>query len=183
MTPDTSRPDISRPDTSRNDPPRTRPAPAGRRARPASARRRPRPTPGNSHGERVVVNRQRAVTVRPRPLGDFLARACDLVLPRAAGVAVCLVSDSEIARLNRTYRGKAGPTDVLSFPAGGRGGDIAISPAAARRNARSLGRAVSAELRVLILHGVLHLAGYDHETDQGQMDRRERHLRRRLGIA
>jgi len=130
----------------------------------------------------VVVNRQRGVAVRPRPLRTFLARACELVLPRAAGVAVCLVSDAEIARLNRTYRGKGGATDVLSFPADGTGGDIAISPAAARRNARSLGHSVPEELRVLILHGVLHLAGYDHETDQGEMERRELRLRRRLGI-
>lgn len=126
-----------------------------------------------------------------------------MVLPRGAGVAVCLVSDAEIARLNRTYRGKAGPTDVLSFPMNGPRasgarrvsreapegtasafhlGDIAISPAAARRNARSLGRDVQQELRVLILHGVLHLAGYDHETDQGQMEQYELRLRRRLGL-
>jgi probable rRNA maturation factor len=158
--------------------------------------------PGSPRGERVLVNRQRAVAVRPRPLCTFLARACELVLPRSAGVAVCLVTDAEIARLNRAYRGNAGPTDVLSFPADGarrparRGangvsstddsschlGDIAISPAAARRNARALGRALDQELRVLILHGVLHLAGYDHETDQGQMERYELRLRRRLGI-
>jgi len=153
----------------------------------------------------VVVNRQREVTVSPGLLGAFLTRACELVLPRAAGVAVCLVSDAEIARLNRTYRRKMGPTDVLSFPAaesnGGSGrvartsedagpppaatfhlGDIAISPAAARRNARRAGRSVPAELRVLMLHGVLHLAGYDHETDDGEMERRERGLRHRLGI-
>jgi len=119
-------------------------------------------------------------------------------------VAVCLVTDAEIARLNRAYRGKAGPTDVLSFPANGscaplpaaaesastgeaasgvHWGDIAISPAAARRNARLLGRNLDQELCVLILHGVLHLAGYDHETDQGQMERCERRLRRRMGIA
>jgi probable rRNA maturation factor len=138
------------------------------------------------------MNRQRAVPVRPRPLGAFLARACDMVLPRAAGVAVCLVSDAEIARMNQTYRGKSGPTDVLSFPANGDAprrddssfhlGDIAISPAAARRNARALGRGVEDELRVLILHGVLHLAGYDHEADSGEMERYERRLRRRLGI-
>jgi len=151
-------------------------------------------TAGSLHGERVLWNRQRAVAVRPRPLYEFLARACDLVLPPAAGVAVCLVSDAVIARLNHTFRRKHGPTDVLSFPAGGargaRGpardgfhlGDIAISPAAARRNARADGRSVHDELRVLILHGVLHLAGYDHEADQGQMNRYERRLRARLGI-
>jgi probable rRNA maturation factor len=174
---------------------------------PPSRRASPRQA-GTGHrrrGERVVLNRQGSVAVRPRLLHTFLARACELVLPRAAGVAVCLVSDAEIARLNRTYRGKGGATDVLSFPAaarnGGAGGhttalrlasrkaggtfhlgDIAISPAAARRNARTLGRSVPEELRVLILHGVLHLAGYDHETDEGEMERRELRLRRRLGI-
>jgi probable rRNA maturation factor len=124
-----------------------------------------------------------------------------LVFPGGAGVTVCLVSDREIERWNRRYRGKTGPTDVLSFPAMGDNGlgkrngflpdsaarfergDIAISPAAARRNARALGRGLEQELRVLILHGLLHLAGYDHETDSGEMERRERRLRRRLGIA
>jgi probable rRNA maturation factor len=62
-------------------------------------------------------------------------------------------------------------------------GDIAISPAVARRNAYSLGRSLSGEIRVLILHGVLHLLGYDHETDRGEMDRVEGRLRRRLGLA
>jgi probable rRNA maturation factor len=146
--------------------------------------------------ERLLVNRQRQVAVRSRPLADFLARACRLVLPPAAGVAVCLVSDPEMARLNRTYRSKSGPTDVLSFTSdrdvaarrratrktGFHLGDIAISPSAARRNARRYGRAVEEELRVLILHGILHLAGYDHENDHGEMERYELRLRRRLGI-
>jgi len=165
---------------------------------------RPRSRLSEVRGERVLVNRQRAVAVRARPLTAFLTKACDMVLPRAAGVAVCFVTDAEIARLNHTYRGKKGPTDVLSFPTDGsrvamaahldtelpKGagsefhlGDIAISPATARRNAHSFGRDVQQELRVLILHGVLHLAGYDHETDHGQMGRFERRLRRRLGIA
>jgi probable rRNA maturation factor len=61
-------------------------------------------------------------------------------------------------------------------------GDIAISPATARRNAKMLGRTMASELQVLILHGVLHLLGYDHETDRGQMDRVEARLRRRLGL-
>jgi probable rRNA maturation factor len=178
------------------DLPRSSPATAGRPAP------RGRSAGAGWRGECMLVNRQRAVAVRPRPLCAFLIRACELVLPRAASVVVCLVSDAEIARLNQTYRGKAGPTDVLSFPTDGarrparRGpdsvsrtvdssyhlGDIAISPAAARRNARELARSVNEELRVLILHGVLHLAGYDHESDEGQMERYERRLRRRLGI-
>jgi probable rRNA maturation factor len=111
-----------------------------------------------------------------------------------------------IARLNRDFRGKYGPTDVLSFPAKRRPprvsrtrdgvktrrtaaepdqnyvGDIAISPQTARRNARRGARTLSMELRVLILHGMIHLAGYDHETDHGEMDRFERRMRRRLGL-
>jgi len=62
-------------------------------------------------------------------------------------------------------------------------GDIAIAPAVARQNARRLGRGFGCEMRVLILHGLLHLMGYDHETDTGQMERRERSLRRQLGLA
>jgi probable rRNA maturation factor len=110
------------------------------------------------------------------------------------------VTDREMARLNETYRKKKGTTDVLSFPAEERGkpvnvatrvrelrgeflGDIAISPAVAWRNAHSVGRSLSGEIHVLILHGVLHLLGYDHETDRGEMNRVEGRLRRRLGLA
>jgi len=154
------------------------------------------PPRSSFRGERTLVNRQHQVRVRPGALRAFLERASRLVFPSGAGVSVCLVSDREIAGWNRRYRGKRGPTDVLSFPAGnGNGrrgavvrasrldrGDIAISPAAAERNARALGRSLDQELRVLILHGLLHLAGYDHETDQGEMERRELRLRRRLGV-
>lgn len=157
----------------------------------------PRSSPslaGKHRGERIVVNRQNQVAVRPSALRAFLERASRLVFPGGAGVTVCLVSDREIAGWNQRYRGKAKPTDVLSFPADGNGfapgrfarldrGDIAISPAAARRNAQTLNRSLNQELRVLILHGLLHLAGYDHETDHGQMERRELRLRRRLGIS
>ena len=62
-------------------------------------------------------------------------------------------------------------------------GDIAISPETARRNARRFSRALNVEMRILILHGMIHLAGFDHETDHGEMDRLERRLRRRLGVA
>src|SRR6266852_1973102 len=120
---------------------------------------------------------------------------------RAVRLAVCLVSDAEIARMNETYRKKKGPTDVLSFPMlvrrrpvrlrrGSKAikdreylGDIAISPGTARRYAKKNGRKLLSELQVLILHGVLHLLGYDHETDRGEMDRIERKLRKRLGLA
>ncbi|HKV06081.1 MAG TPA: rRNA maturation RNase YbeY [Candidatus Acidoferrales bacterium] len=133
----------------------------------------------------------------------FLARARRALRLPAESLTVCLVTNSEIARWNRAYRGKRGATDVLSFPAdanakyggrllprrAGQGivassylGDIAIAPAVARRNARRFGRALGEEMRILILHGMLHLMGYDHETDRGQMDRRERRLRSALGL-
>ncbi len=152
-------------------------------------------------GDRLAIdNRQRAVRLARGPLESFLRRVRDEAGFRNAGVTVCLVSDAEIARLNETFRKKKGPTDVLSFPAvvrrkargpaseGGRYkgekegeylGDIAISPAYARKH----GRNFSNELQVLILHGVLHLLGYDHESDRGEMDRVERKLRKRLGLA
>jgi probable rRNA maturation factor len=149
----------------------------------------------------MILNRQRAVRLARRPLESFLRRAQEAVGFQGAGVTVCLVSDAEIARLNETFRKKKGSTDVLSFPAVRRRrpvrvrrnskpvnagvdlGDIAISPATARRYAKKNGRKLSSELRVLILHGVLHLLGYDHETDRGEMDRVERRLRKRLGLA
>jgi probable rRNA maturation factor len=142
----------------------------------------------------MVVNRQRRIPVALDPLQQFADRARRELRFADDAVTVCLVSDAAIARLNRRYRGKRGPTDVLSFPSAVRipsrarrdarkyAGDIAISPAAARRNARRLDRSLPDELRVLILHGMLHLAGYDHETDRGEMDRIERRLRRRLGL-
>jgi probable rRNA maturation factor len=147
----------------------------------------------------MIMNRQRRMRVPLKLLEKFVLRAQrELHLP-ADSLTVCLVTDAEIARWNRDYRGKQGPTDVLSFPAEAqrksvrrtrRGlsavpylGDIAIAPAVARRNARRFGRTFENEMRVLILHGMLHLMGYDHETDTGQMDRREQRLRRTLGLA
>jgi probable rRNA maturation factor len=137
----------------------------------------------------MIVNRQRRVNVPVKPLEDFFERVRrELRFPHGA-VTVQLISDIAMARLNQTFRHKRGPTDVLSFPANGARpkrsapyiGDIAISPQTARRNARRFSRALPAEMRVLILHGMLHLAGFDHETDHGEMDRLERRLRRRLG--
>ena len=148
----------------------------------------------------MILNRQRAARVARRPLETFLNRVTQDLGLHAAAVTVCLVSDAEIARMNKTYRKKKGPTDVLSFPANKRRkplrvrvgnqrvvteeflGDIAISPATARRYAKKNGRRLSDELRVLILHGVLHLMGYDHETDRGQMERIEQKLRSRHGL-
>jgi len=152
----------------------------------------------------MILNRQRAVRAARGPLETFLLRTKQELGLEQADLTVCLVSDAEIARMNETFRKKKGPTDVLSFPATARRrprrpasesgpykrvraveylGDIAISPATARRYAKKNGRKLSSELRVLILHGVLHLLGYDHETDRGEMDRVERKLRKRLGLA
>ena len=153
----------------------------------------------------MILNRQRAVRVARRPLELFLARVRRELRLGEAGFTVCLVSDAEIARMNQAFRRKKGSTDVLSFPAverrmpvrlpmrrepGSRRpskagtflGDIAISPSTARRYAKKLGRTLPSELQILILHGVLHLLGYDHETDRGEMDRVETRLRRRLGL-
>jgi len=141
----------------------------------------------------MILNRQRAVRVQLKSLGAFLARVRRrLRLPRDS-VTVCLLTDAEIARLNCVYRHKRGATDVLSFPSSTSFtsatsstssylGDIAISPATARRHARRYGRTLPDELRILVLHGVLHLLGYDHETDTGQMERFELRLRRELGL-
>ncbi|MGA2511012.1 MAG: rRNA maturation RNase YbeY [Candidatus Acidiferrales bacterium] len=166
----------------------------------------------------MIVNRQHRVRVPVKDLAKFLARARRAVRLPAGSFTVCLVTDAEIARWNRAYRGKRGPTDVLSFPVDANQGkqkkqrlqrkprvnrnrflsstssaslasstsyigDIAIAPAVARRNARRFARTFEDEMRILILHGILHLMGYDHETDTGQMERRERRLRRALGLA
>ena len=89
-------------------------------------------------------------------------------------------------QLNYRFRGKDRSTDVLSFPPAsalaGVSGDVAISLDMASRNARALGHSVAEEIRILVLHGILHLAGFDHEHDQGQMAEKERKLRRRLGL-
>lgn len=130
----------------------------------------------------VLIDRQR----RRRVEGGRLRR----VLQGAAGalrvsgeVTLVLAGDDTLRRLNREYRRRDRPTDVLSFTgAGGREGlgDIVISVKTAERNARGEGRRLAQELEILALHGFLHLLGYDHETDDGTMDRLEGRLRRRL---
>jgi probable rRNA maturation factor len=98
-------------------------------------------------------------------------------------VTLVLAGDGTLRRLNREYRRRDRPTDVLSFTgSGGREGlgDIVISVKTAERNARGEGRRLAQELEILALHGFLHLLGYDHETDDGAMDRLEGRLRRRL---
>jgi probable rRNA maturation factor len=115
-----------------------------------------------------------------------LARWLASVAPARArgGVTVAIVADAGVRALNRRYRRVDRPTDVLSFPAGERGslGDIVIAAGVARRQARAAGHSVQAELRVLALHGLLHLLGYDHERDAGRMARLEARLRARGGL-
>ncbi len=111
---------------------------------------------------------------------------------RARGtVSIALVSDARVRALNRQYRREDNATDVLSFPANpesripnpdGFLGDIVIARGVARRQARDVGHAEWAELRVLALHGLLHLLGYDHERDRGRMRRVEQRLRRKGGL-
>ena len=130
----------------------------------------------------VFVNRQRKrKIVRSRFLRILREAARGL---RVSGeLALVFAGDGVLRRLNRVYRGKDRPTDVLSFPGPGGSeglGDVLVSVPAAERNARRLGRTLAQELDVLALHGFLHLLGYDHETDDGTMDRLERRLRLRL---
>jgi probable rRNA maturation factor len=118
----------------------------------------------------------------PRGLGPWLARHA----PRSARgeVSVALVSDRRMRSLNRQFRGRDAVTDVLSFPSETRGflGDIVIAAGRAARQAREAGHTLGTEYRVLALHGVLHLLGYDHEADDGRMARAEARLRKRAGL-
>ncbi|MEM7351740.1 MAG: rRNA maturation RNase YbeY [Acidobacteriota bacterium] len=130
----------------------------------------------------------------------WIAPLIDELVPRAASFAVRFVSDREMRRLNGSYRGHDRPTDVLSFPgdlmapaghaaADGEAlrrltdpshlGDVVISVPTARRQAGELGHSTEIELRTLLLHGVLHCLGHDHETDDGTMERLEQRLRLR----
>jgi probable rRNA maturation factor len=128
-----------------------------------------------------------------RGLGPWLSKAAPA---KARGeVTVALVSDARMRTLNRSFRGKDYATDVLSFPAHGEReahdrapgerlylGDIVIATGVAHRQADSAGHSVATELRVLALHGLLHLLGYDHETDAGTMGRLEATLRKKVGL-
>lgn len=104
---------------------------------------------------------------------------------RARGtVTVAIVSDDRVRKLNHRYRRKNVATDVLSFSSGEPGdlGDVVIAAGVARRQAREAGHAVQVEYRILALHGLLHLLGYDHEGDDGRMARLEARLRKRGGL-
>lgn len=128
----------------------------------------------------VIIFEKPLDGVTPSALQRFARRA--QTLARVKGeVAILITSRREVQALNRRFRSKDTPTDVLSFP-GVTGGDIAICAEIARQNARRLGHSVADEIKVLVLHGMLHLAGYDHETDSGQMESAEARLRLRLKL-
>jgi probable rRNA maturation factor len=145
----------------------------------------PHPAP-SSAARPDLPARQQLRLPSVRSLTQFLRMAQSAARLRGQ-VTVLLTTDNAIRRLNRQFRGIDRATDVLSFPAAGMAlpgiaGDIAISVPAARRQAREQGHSLADEVKVLILHGLLHLAGYDHQVDNGRMERRERLLRRRLGL-
>ena len=138
-----------------------------------------------------VVNRQRKRPIDCVRWRAFTAKAGKLTRAGDADVTVAFVSDRAMLELNRMWRGKRATTDVLSFPAeqaefekaeGLSLGDIVISIEQAARQAKEHGLTFENEIAQLILHGLLHLSGYDHETDHGEMDRLELKLRRQLGI-
>lgn len=140
--------------------------------------------------EVVVLNRQRGHRLERGDLVAFLEGVGDELGPvEADSVAVSLVSDRRIRQYNRDFRGQDRPTDVLSFPTGAdmeappgerHLGDIVISVDAAARQAREARHALDRELKILSLHGFLHLLGYDHEVDDGEMMRLQRRLIRRF---
>jgi probable rRNA maturation factor len=138
-----------------------------------------------------VVNRQRKMQIDCERWRAFVQRALKVVPAGGAGATVAFVSDRAMRELNRRWRGKVGTTDVLSFPSGQEEfervegaslGDVVVSVEQAARQAAEHGLDFENEVEQLILHGLLHLCGYDHERDGGEMNALELRLRRRLGI-
>ena len=138
----------------------------------------------------IVVNLQRKVKVQSDDFRSFV-KACDSI-DEAAGktFSIAFISDRRMKELNQFFRGKDTTTDVLSFPHEPDEfdsdktnlGDIVISAEQAQRQAKENGLTLDDEIKQLILHGILHLCGYDHETDNGEMNAREIELRDKLGI-
>jgi probable rRNA maturation factor len=143
----------------------------------------------------LIVNRQRKLRINTRNLKSFTELALTTINPlldsvhatKKTDVSIAIVGDQSMRRYNRDFRGKDRPTDVLSFPSDTDAaefadylGDIIISAVTADRDAKELSLTFEVELRMLIIHGLLHLHGYDHEADNGEMGRLERRLRRKL---
>jgi len=138
-----------------------------------------------------VVNRQRKLPIDCERWQAFATKAWHVLPGDAIGVTVAFVSDRAMRELNRLWRHRRGTTDVLSFPAeqndfekleGSTLGDVVISIEQAARQAKDNGLTLDQEIAQLILHGLLHLCGYDHSTDDGEMNRLELRLRKKLGI-
>jgi len=138
-----------------------------------------------------VVNRQRKLPIDCKRWQSFVEKARQVIPTEAQGVTIAFVSDRAMGELNRLWRHKPGTTDVLSFPAeqdeferaeGSRLGDVVISVEQAARQAKENGLSLDQEIAQLILHGLIHLCGYDHATDKGEMNRLELRLRKKLAI-
>jgi probable rRNA maturation factor len=138
-----------------------------------------------------VVNRQRRRKIVAKQWREFAEKALRAIGGDKGSATIVFVSDDAIRKLNRRFRGKSLATDVLSFPAaaesfeaenGSHLGDVVISVERAVAQAKANRMSFAREVEQLILHGLLHLCGYDHETDNGQMNRLELKLRRKMGI-
>ena len=142
----------------------------------------------------MVIFQKRVADLTELALTRFVARARRVAELKGA-VNVLLTSSAEMKSLNRRFRGTDKPTDVLSFPSEPQApgnvrknvrknaaGEIAISAEIAAQNARALGHSPALEVKILVLHGILHLRGYDHECDNGEMARREQQLRAALHL-
>ena len=136
----------------------------------------------------LIIAERKSKRLSPDALSTFLRRAQKAVGLKG-DVNVLLTANEHMRRLNRQFRKKNKATDVLSFPADlastspeKYAGDLAISMEIARQSAQRLGHSLEDEIKILMLHGVLHLAGYDHECDSGEMGRTEDRLRRKLGL-
>lgn len=138
-----------------------------------------------------IINRQRKRKLNAKHWREFMAEALKTIRRDQRDVSIVFASDPIIRKLNRQFRGKDSATDVLSFPSNPEPfeqtnhphlGEIVISVQRAAAQAKDNGLTLQNEIEQLVLHGLLHLCGYDHETDNGEMNRLELKLRKKLGI-
>jgi probable rRNA maturation factor len=138
-----------------------------------------------------IINRQRARKINAKQWREFGDRALRAAGKNEQAISIVFVSDTAITKLNREFRGASYATDVLSFPTRAeeferedqsRLGEVVISVERAAVQAKQNGLTFQNEIQQLILHGLLHLCGYDHKTDNGEMNRLELRLRKKLGI-
>lgn len=168
----------------------------------ASRRRRHTATQRRSKGQRgvdtdippliEVVSRQRLYPINRADIARLARQVLDRINRPTATATISFIRDKAMRQMNRDYRGIDAPTDVLSFayhetdaevsfsPPDAHLGDVIISVETAARYAQKLGLSFATEIRTLVIHGTLHLAGYDHETDNGEMNRLERRLQKEL---